>query len=112
VQPPLDTLKQIVTIRIHLDDTDETNGALRVVPGSHQKGIYRPENIDWTHEQEHSCSVPKGGIMIMRPLLLHASSRSTTDRKRRVIHIELSKQELPPPLLWSERIILESQINH
>jgi ectoine hydroxylase-related dioxygenase (phytanoyl-CoA dioxygenase family) len=39
-----------VTVRIHLDDTDENNGALRVVPKSHLKGIYRPETIDWTIE--------------------------------------------------------------
>lgn len=43
VQPPLDILENIYTIRIHLDDTDEHNGALKVIPGSHAKGIYRPE---------------------------------------------------------------------
>lgn len=41
VQPPLDILESIFTVRIHLDDTDENNGALKVVPKSHAKGIYR-----------------------------------------------------------------------
>jgi len=102
VQPPLSVLEQNFTIRIHLDDTDENNGALRVVPGSHAKGIYRPETIDWTVETEVTCNVPQGGIMIMRPLLLHASSRTTNNQKRRVIHIEFSNQTLPAPLAWSE----------
>lgn len=106
VQPPLDVLENNFTIRIHLDDTDADNGALRVVNGSHRKGIYRPENIDWSKEQESVCNVPKGGIMIMKPLLLHSSSRTTNRKKRRVIHIEFSNRELPVGLEWAERIKL------
>jgi len=104
VQPPLDILKQIYTVRIHLDDTDEHNGALRIVPSSHLKDIYRPEDIDWSKETEHVCNVPKGGVMIMKPLLLHSSSRTTSNNKRRVIHIEFCNQELHPELQWVEWI--------
>ncbi len=35
------------------------------------------------------------------PLLLHASSRSTSDR-RRVLHIEFAGFSLPQPLDWQE----------
>lgn len=104
VQPPLDILENIYTIRIHLDDTDENNGALKVVPKSHAKGIYRPETIDWTIETEEICNVEKGGIMIMKPLLLHGSNRTTNGKKRRVIHIEFSNRELLEELNWSERM--------
>lgn len=104
VQPPLDLLENIFTIRIHLDDTDENNGALKVVPQSHAKGIYRPETINWTIETETICNVDKGGIMIMKPLLLHGSNRTTNGKKRRVIHIEYSDRELPEALDWSERM--------
>ncbi|UZT99644.1 phytanoyl-CoA dioxygenase family protein [Chryseobacterium fluminis] len=104
VQPPLHILENIFTIRIHLDDTDEHNGALKVVPKSHAKGIYRPETIDWNTEKEKICTVEKGGIMIMKPLLLHGSNRTTTGRKRRVIHIEFSDMELPEALNWAEKM--------
>lgn len=104
VQPPLDILENIFTIRIHLDETDENNGALKVVPKSHAKGIYRPETIDWNVETENICNVEKGGLMIMKPLLLHGSNRTTNGKKRRVIHIEFSNKELPEVLNWSERI--------
>ncbi|MFZ4929947.1 phytanoyl-CoA dioxygenase family protein [Chryseobacterium sp. Mn2064] len=104
VQPPLPVLENIYTIRIHLDDTDENNGALKVVPKSHAKGIYRPETIDWTIEIEEICHVEKGGIMIMKPLILHGSNRTTNGKKRRVIHIEFSDMELPKELNWSERM--------
>lgn len=104
VQPPTDLLENLYTIRIHLDDTDENNGALKVLPKSHMKGIYRPETIDWATARETTVNVRRGGIMVMKPLLLHSSSRTTNHQKRRVIHIEFSNQELPAALQWAERL--------
>jgi ectoine hydroxylase-related dioxygenase (phytanoyl-CoA dioxygenase family) len=103
VQPPLPILEQNFTIRIHLDDTDDQNGALKVVPGSHRKGIYRPETINWQEEREVSCHVSQGGVMIMKPLLLHASGRTLNEKNRRVLHVEFSKTGLPAPLQWAEK---------
>ncbi len=104
VQPPLDILKSNFTIRIHLDDTNESNGALKIIPGSHLKDVYRPETIDWSQEVEHTCCVNSGGIMIMKPLLLHSSNRTTDNRRRRVVHIEFSKAQLPCEIDWSEKL--------
>lgn len=104
VQPPIDILKNIFTVRIHLDETDENNGALKVIAKSHLKGIYRPEAIDWKTEAETICKVPKGGLMIMKPLLLHSSSKTTNNKKRRVIHIEFSNLELPREIQWAEKL--------
>ena len=104
VQPPLGILEENYTIRIHLDDTNEANGALKVIPTSHKKGIYRAENIDWSVEQEISCNVPSGGIMIMKPLLLHSSSRTHNDKNRRVVHIEFSKADLDDGINWAEKM--------
>jgi hypothetical protein len=104
VQPPLGILKDNFTIRIHLDNTGESNGALKVIPGSHLKGVYRPENIDWDHEAIDICNVNKGGVMLMRPLVMHASDRTTNNEKRRVIHIEFSRAKLPDQINWSEAI--------
>lgn len=103
VQPPLDILKKNFTIRIHLDHTDNENGALKVIPKSHLKGIYRPETIDWNVEEEKICEIDSGGVMLMKPLILHSSSRTTNGQKRRVIHIEFSNIELPNAIQWSER---------
>ena len=106
VQPPTYILEKSFTVRIHLDDADENNGALKVVTGSHLQDIYRPEDIDWNNEAEVICAVPRGGVMIMKPLLLHSSSRTTNNHRRRVIHIEFCNQELPHRLQWSERMDL------
>jgi ectoine hydroxylase-related dioxygenase (phytanoyl-CoA dioxygenase family) len=109
VQPPLSVLENNFTIRIHLDDTNEQNGALRVVPGSHRMGICRPETMNNIRQAERICRVPKGGAMIMRPLLLHASGKSTENLQRRVIHLEFSKQKLPAPLQWAESFAFDKQ---
>jgi len=103
VQPPLQILENNFTIRIHLDDTDENNGALKVIPGSHLKGVCRQNTTSLLPDEEIVCRVNKGGIMIMRPLLLHASERTTNAKSRRVIHVEFSKCSLPKPLQWSEK---------
>jgi ectoine hydroxylase-related dioxygenase (phytanoyl-CoA dioxygenase family) len=108
VQPPLEILKDNVTIRIHLDDTNKENGALKVIPKSHLKGIYRPQTIDWSIEAETFCNVNKGGIMLMKPLLLHSSNKTTNNNKRRVVHIEFSRQSLPHNLDWSEYIPIKA----
>jgi len=106
VQPPLQILENIYTIRIHLDETNKDNGALKVVPQSHSKQIYRPETINWETETETICNVNKGGIMIMKPLLLHSSGRTINNGRRRVIHIEFSSAQLPEPLQWAEKSAL------
>lgn len=103
VQPPISVLENITTLRIHLDETNSENGALKVIENSHSKGIYRSENIDWKNEKEATCDVLKGGVMLMKPLLLHSSGRTTNNEKRRVIHIELSNIELPKELNWAEK---------
>jgi len=104
VQPPLAVLQRNFTVRIHLDDTDGNNGALKVIPQSHLKNIYRPETINWEVEKETICEVKKGGLMLMKPLILHSSSKTTNHQKRRVIHIEFSDVELPNAIQWSERL--------
>lgn len=106
VQPSIDILENITTFRIHLDDTTSENGALKVIEKSHLKKIFRPESINFNEEKEVSCNVKKGGIMLMKPLTLHASNRTINHKKRRVIHVEISHQELPHGINWSERFDL------
>lgn len=103
VVPPKQILEELITCRIHLDDTDGNNGALRVIPGSHQHGILRlneaSTTVDWSSEV--CCTVPKGGIMLMKPLLLHASNKSVSSEERAVVHIEFAASEIP--MGWLEK---------
>ena len=102
VQPPIEILENTITIRIHLDKTDKNNGALKVIPKSHSNGIIRTDSKDWNIENEFVCEVEKGGVMLIKPLTLHASNRTTNGKRRRVIHLEFNKHKLAEPLAWLE----------
>jgi ectoine hydroxylase-related dioxygenase (phytanoyl-CoA dioxygenase family) len=87
---PAWALSRVIALRIHLDASTSENGPLRVVPGSHLSGVLTDEGVhDYvkSHDQT-SCLVPRGGVLAMRPLLIHASSKAQTDAPRRVLHIE------------------------
>lgn len=104
VQPPVNILQDNFTIRLHLDAADAGNGALKVLPGSHGNGITPATDVDRKGSDPVTCSVSAGGVMLMRPLLMHSSDRTTNSRPRTVIHIEFSRSKLPEDLHWSERI--------
>ncbi len=102
VHPPVEILASMITLRLHLDDCDASNGALKVVTGSHLLGkILQTEISRRSATQEPTvCEVPKGGALLMRPLLLHASSPAESPRHRRVLHLEYATQKLPNGLEW------------
>ncbi|HTG33248.1 MAG TPA: phytanoyl-CoA dioxygenase family protein [Thermoanaerobaculia bacterium] len=103
VQPPVEILSGMLSIRVHLDDTPESNGALRVIPGSHLLGRLSGSEASSLKDTlgEAVCAVSQGGMMAMRPLLLHASSAAREGRHRRVIHIEYAAAPLPFGLDWA-----------
>ncbi|MBP6013132.1 MAG: phytanoyl-CoA dioxygenase family protein [Alphaproteobacteria bacterium] len=103
VEPPAALLAGMLTIRLHLDDSHADNGPLRVIPGSHRLGRLSRDRIQATREKsgEAVCTAPSGSALLMRPLLLHASSPARSPSHRRVIHLEFARAEaLPQPLRW------------
>lgn len=102
VQPPASVLENMLSVRVHIDDCTEENGALRVIPGSHRHGRIPEEEIPaWRAKTpERVCSVNAGGALLMRPLLLHASSPSSVPDHRRVVHIDFASVRLPAGMRW------------
>lgn len=105
-QAPVSLLECMLTIRVHLDACDRENGPLRVLPGTHTYGKLNPEEVKTFRSQveEVVCEVGCGGALLMRPLLLHASSPARSPRHRRVLHIEYANTRLPDGLEWHEAI--------
>lgn len=101
VQPPLQVLADMLTIRLHLDDCFD-NGPLRVLPGTHRAGRLDSAHIGQRREtiQPIVCRAARGGALLMKPLLLHASSSGDNPRHRRVLHLEWARADLPTPLCW------------
>lgn len=88
-RPPRPVLETLLAVRLHLDACDEANGPLRVVPGSHLTGVIPPATLAGKVEAHGTttCLAAEGEALLMRPLLLHASSRATEPRHRRVLHL-------------------------
>lgn len=105
VQPPADILSRILAVRLHLDESGADNGPLRVIPGSQKQGRLSEERVAaWPKTEGVVCTVPRGGALLMRPLLIHASSACVAPKPRRVIHLEFAGEPLPNGLEWYDRI--------
>ena len=87
---PASALSQVLALRVHLDDSTSRNGPLRVLPATHTLGVLTDDAIHQLAQDiaPVECCVPRGGIVAMRPLVVHASSKSQSECARRVLHIE------------------------
>lgn len=96
VQPPAEVLAGMVTVRVHLDDCAADNGPVRVLPRTHSLGKLSQDQIEHLRGQvtEVACTARRGGLLAFRPLLLHASSASSSPRRRRVAHFEFAAADL------------------
>jgi len=105
VQPPAEVLEAMLTIRLHLDSCGPENGPIRMLPGSHRSGKLTSSEIDAWKSRVASIELPcpAGGLVLMRPLIVHASSPATQPSHRRVIHLEYAARDLPHGLDWYER---------
>ena len=103
VQPPAEILEDMVTFRIHLDHANGDNGCLKVIPHSHVMGMLDSRRISSLvrNSLPVTCNVKAGSTLVMRPLLLHASSKVTRPSHRRIIHLEFSSYMLPLGISWA-----------
>ena len=103
VQPPAALLETLLAIRVHLDDCGPADGPLQVVAGSHRHGLLDDAAAFALRAATPpvACTLARGGAMLMRPLLLHASSKATGTSRRRVLHFVFGPPALPHGLSWT-----------
>jgi hypothetical protein len=106
VQPPVELLAQLVAVRLHIDGCGAEDGPLRVVPGSHRHGRMEAQAAAAARQAQAEvvCVAGQGSAMAMRPLLLHASSKSTGGSRRRVLHFLFGPRALPFGLQWQHAV--------
>ena len=87
---PASALALVVALRVHLDHSTDANGPLRVLPGTHAGGVLTRDEIQQraTVVRPVACVASAGGVVAMRPLVVHASSKASDSQPRRVLHIE------------------------
>ena len=88
-RPPSDVLADLTAVRLSLDPCGVDNGPLRVMPGTHRHGILSAAQIadHVSRTAETICTNAAGDLLLMKPLLLHASSQATAPGHRRVLHL-------------------------
>jgi len=114
VEPPARLLAAMLTIRLHLDDCHAANGPLRVQAGSHTAGRLTRDRIKGIRETaaEQIVIAPLGSALLMRPLLLHASSPAKRPDHRRVVHLEFAPDDLLPlPLTWAAASLTNQKLH-
>jgi plasmid stabilization system protein ParE len=106
VQPPAEVLQNIVAVRLHIDECSPNDGPLKVVPRSHVHGRINQETAVSLRAAngEVICPVARGAAMLMRPLLLHSSSKASGQSKRRVLHFLFAQRALPFGLQWHHAV--------
>jgi Phytanoyl-CoA dioxygenase (PhyH) len=87
---PAPALATVLALRVHLDDSTAANGPLRLLPGTHLQGVLSDQAIERLSRNVTpvDCVAPSGGVIAMRPLTIHASSKASDGKRRRVLHIE------------------------
>ena len=100
VEAPERLLREMLTVRIHLDDMTDDNGPLRIIPGSH-----RNDGLESRPPISIHCRACD--VLLMRPLLTHSSANCdpACSRHRRIIHIECAPHpELSEGYHWHDFI--------
>lgn len=94
-------LASMLTARIHLDEVNDENGPLKVVPGSHLGG----KSMTLADAPVRTLHAKAGDVLLIRPLVAHCSNRSRpeTERHRRILHLEFAASaELPDGYEWHD----------
>ncbi len=87
-QPSVSVLERVLAIRLHLDPNTTNNGPLKVLPGTHKLGVLCANEIaKLSRERAVTITGGVGSAMVMRQLLVHASSKVVQPETRRVLHI-------------------------
>lgn len=98
------------------DDMNATNGATRVVPGSHRWAPINipPVNVDDSvappedqergsvpddpmadHPDQLIVTAPAGSVAVFNAHIWHGGTRRTSEARRRVLHLSICRRELP-----------------
>lgn len=102
VAPPISLLERMLTLRVHLDDVPPDNGPLLIAPGSHRLGLIAERDIAAVVARcgTAACLAARGDVWLYATPILHASERSAPGHMRRVLQLDFSTEDLPPPLAW------------
>ncbi len=101
-EPPERILQRMLFVRVYLDSSDCSNGAMEIAVGSHKRGKVAAKDAEAVAQEcpIEVCTSRPGDILILKMLTLHASKPANVPSNRRVLRIDFSPPPLPDPLKW------------
>ncbi len=102
VAPPVEVLRDMVTLRLHIDPCGPDNAPLRVALGTHGLGVVaagKAAEVAAAHPLL-VCHADEGDVWAYSTLILHASERSRSKGRRRVLQVDFAARPLPNGLVW------------
>tara|TARA_Y100000310_G_scaffold89992_1_gene87232 strand:+ start:509 stop:1381 length:873 start_codon:yes stop_codon:yes gene_type:complete len=98
---------QNIVVLIFLDDSNEKNGPVRLVPKTHTKTGWIEENLKnkSSHPDEIYLKVKKAAIVLMDANLWHSGTTNISGKKRRVLFLDIRRRKTPQ--LLNQRIYLD-----
>ena len=101
-EPPAELLRQMLFLRIHLDENTLENGAMEIAPGSHKLGPVPSQDVPelMADRKTEICLSAPGDILVLSMLTLHRSRPASVPSRRRVLRLDLGPPALPEPLRW------------
>jgi Phytanoyl-CoA dioxygenase (PhyH) len=103
VEPPVEVLEDMLTLRLFVDDCGVENGPLEIACGSHQAGriaAHRAKEVA-AGSDIFVGTGRAGDVLAMKLLAVHCSKQSALADHRRVLHVDYASRDLPPPLAWA-----------
>jgi ectoine hydroxylase-related dioxygenase (phytanoyl-CoA dioxygenase family) len=92
----------VLAASVHLDDTDEENGCLHVIPGSHTLGPLEArgesKTVEYPLESGTACPAAAGDVLFFNYLTIHGSGVNRSDRTRRNVLFQYRDPADPPVL--------------
>jgi ectoine hydroxylase-related dioxygenase (phytanoyl-CoA dioxygenase family) len=102
VEPPSEIMSRMVTLRVHIDPVPSDNAPLLIALGSHKLG--RVSDTDAREialrSETAACLAEPGDVWLYSTPILHASEAAMVPKRRRVLQVDYSADELPGELEW------------
>jgi ectoine hydroxylase-related dioxygenase (phytanoyl-CoA dioxygenase family) len=102
VEPPIELLSRMVTLRLHIDPVPTGNAPLLIAPGSHRLGRVAEDEVREVIQRcgTVACLAEPGDVWLYATPILHASEGALTPTHRRVLQVDFSAEQLPGGLEW------------
>ena len=98
---------QNIVAFIFLDEANENNGPMRIVPKTHKMTGWIDENLNdkSSHPDEIFLNLQESSIVLMDANLWHSGTLNVSGNRRRVLFLDIRRREMPQ--LLNQKIYLD-----